>query len=107
MYVMQFGQRILKLMIGATLTNQLNVKNAGMVLVLPGRHKMDYEFMLQVIEDGSVTYSMRYNNAVDAVNAYNKFVDHGTCRLWREIVLLEPNGKAHAKVFNYPLVGVN
>jgi hypothetical protein len=62
---------------------------------------MNYEFMLQVIEDGSVTYSMRYNNA------YNKFVDHGTCRLWREIVLLEPNNKAHAKVFNYPLVGVN
>jgi hypothetical protein len=63
--------------------------------------------MLQVIEDGAVTYSKRYDNALDAVNAYNRFVDHGTCRIWREIVLLEPNDKAHAKVFNYPSVEVN
>lgn len=63
----------------------------------------EYEFMLQVIEDGSVTFSRRYDNAVEAVTAYNKFVDHGMCRMWREIVLLEPNGKAHSKTFEYPL----
>jgi hypothetical protein len=68
---------------------------------------MNYEFMLQVIEDGSVAFSERYDNALDAVDAYNKCVDYGNSRLWREIVLLEPNGKAHAKVFEYPLVGVN
>lgn len=63
----------------------------------------NYEYMLQVVEDGSVTYSRRFNNAIDAVNNYNRFVDHGMCRMWREIVLAEPNGKAHSKVFHHPL----
>jgi hypothetical protein len=63
----------------------------------------DYEFMLQVEEDGSVTYSRRFNNAIEAVNCYNRFVDHGMCRMTREIVLVEPNGKGHSKVFNHPL----
>ena len=62
-----------------------------------------WEYMIQVVEDGSVTFVQRYNNAVDAVSAYNRFVDHGMCRMWREIVLLEPNGKAHAKTFDHPL----
>ena len=65
--------------------------------------KDNYEFMLQVVEDGSVTYSRKFDNAVDAVGSYNRFVDHGMCRLWREIVLLEPNGKIHSKVFEHPL----
>lgn len=64
---------------------------------------MDNGYKLQVVEDGSVTFSRVYNNAVDAVNAYNKFVDHGMCRIWREIVLVEPNGKAHSKSFDHPL----
>lgn len=64
---------------------------------------MDNGYKLQVVEDGSVTFSRVYGNAVDAVNAYNKFVDHGMCRLWREIVLIEPNGKAHSKSFDHPL----
>jgi hypothetical protein len=63
----------------------------------------DYEFMLQVVEDGSVTYSRKFNNAIDAVNCYNRFVDHGMCRMWREIVLVEPNGTAHSKTFDHPL----
>ena len=62
-----------------------------------------WEYMIQVVEDGSVTFIQRYNNAVDAVSAYNRFVDHGMCRMWREIVLLEPNGQAHAKTFDHPL----
>ena len=62
----------------------------------------DYVFMLQVVTDGSVTFSQRYANAVDAVTAYNKFVDHGTCRYQQEVVLVEPSGKIHSKVFEYP-----
>jgi hypothetical protein len=61
-----------------------------------------YEFMLNVIEDGSVTFVRRFNNALEAVTMYNRFVDHGMCRMWREIVLLEPNGTAHAKMFEHP-----
>jgi hypothetical protein len=70
----------------------------------------EYSFKIQVIEDGSVTFSRNYNNAVDAVTAYSKFVDHGMCRMWREIVLVEPNGKAHSKSFDNPSapkLGVN
>jgi hypothetical protein len=62
----------------------------------------DYVFMVQVVEDGAFTFSQKYTNAVEAVNAYNKFIDHGTCRYQREVVLVEPSGKAHAKVFEYP-----
>jgi hypothetical protein len=68
---------------------------------------MNYQFMLQIVEDGAITFSQRYDNALDAVNAYNKCVDYGNSRIWREILLVEPNGKAHAKTFDYPLVGVN
>lgn len=62
----------------------------------------DYVFLVQVITDGSCDFSRRYNNAIDAVNSYNKFVDHGTCRYQREIVMVEPNGTVHSKVFEYP-----
>lgn len=62
-----------------------------------------YEYMLQVIEDGAVTFTRKYTNAIDAVSAYSRFVDHGMCRMWREIVLVEPNGTAHAKTFEHPL----
>jgi hypothetical protein len=62
-----------------------------------------WEYMIQVVEDGSVTYVRRFNNALEAVNTYNRFVDHGMCRIWREIVLVEPNGTAHSKTFDYPL----
>lgn len=63
----------------------------------------DYVFMVQVIEDGSCTFSRRYATAVEAVNAYHSFKDHGMCRYQREIVLVEPNGEIHSKVFEYPI----
>ena len=62
-----------------------------------------WEYMIQVVEDGSVTFVRRFDNAVDAVMCYNRLVEHGMCSMCREIVLVEPNGKAHAKTFEYPL----
>lgn len=62
-----------------------------------------WEYIIQVVEDGAVTFTRRFNNAIDAVGSYNRFVDHGMCRMWREIVLVEPNGTAHSKVFEHPL----
>lgn len=59
----------------------------------------DYTFMVQVIEDGSCVFSRKYRNAIEAVNSYNKFIDHGTASYIREIVLVEPNGSAHSKTF--------
>jgi hypothetical protein len=37
MYAQPSGKKILKQMIGATLTNQLNVNNAGIVLLSEGK----------------------------------------------------------------------
>lgn len=61
-----------------------------------------YEYMIQVVEDGAVTWSRRFDNAVDAVHTYDRFIDCGYAKLQREIVLVEPNGKGHAKVFEGP-----
>lgn len=61
------------------------------------------EYMIQVVEDGAVTFSRRYDNAVDAVHDYDRFTDFGFAKWQREIVLVEPSGKGHAKVFEGPL----
>jgi hypothetical protein len=59
--------------------------------------------MIQVVEDGAVTFSRRYDNAIEAVHAYDRFVDFGFAKWQREIVFVEPNGKGHAKVIEGPL----
>lgn len=62
----------------------------------------NYEFMIQAVEDGSVTFSRKYDNALEAVKVYNGFIDHGFARYSREVVLTEPNGVSHAKTFEIP-----
>jgi hypothetical protein len=64
----------------------------------------DYVFKIIVNTDGEITYNRDYYNAVEAVTHFNQFVDHGTCRYWREIVLYEPDGNTHTKLFKYPAV---
>lgn len=64
----------------------------------------DYVFKIIVNTDGEITFNKTYYNAVEAVTAYNKFTDHGTCRHWREIVIYEPDGNTHTKLFKYPAV---
>lgn len=63
---------------------------------------MDYIFMVQVIEDGACTFSRKYDSALEAVRVYNSFVDFGFAKYQREIVLVEPNNKAHGKSFVGP-----
>ena len=63
---------------------------------------MKYEFLVQVTEDGDVTYSHKYTSAVEGVRVYDSFRDYGTCKYWREIVLVEPTGKGHSKMFEAP-----
>lgn len=60
-------------------------------------------YMIQVVEDGSVTFSRKYDNAIEAVHDYDRFVDFGHAKWQREIVLVEPSGKAHGKSFDGPL----
>jgi len=59
-------------------------------------------FMLQVVTDGSVTWSKMYDCALDAVHAYDKVIDYGFAKYEREAVLIEPNGKTHSKLFQVP-----
>jgi hypothetical protein len=40
----------------------------------------------------------RYSNALDAVNVYNSFIDHGFANEYRTVNLAEPSGKLHTKI---------
>ena len=64
---------------------------------------MEGEYKIQVVEDGAVTFSRVYSDAVAAVHAYDRFTDFGFAKWQREVVMVEPSGKAHAKVFEGPL----
>ena len=59
-------------------------------------------YSVVAITDGVKTWAKNYDNAIDAVNAYNSFRDHGFCTQEYVITLVEPNGKMHTKVFEYP-----
>jgi hypothetical protein len=61
-----------------------------------------YVFQLAIMEDGACTFTKMFDNALDAVNAYNRIVDYGFARNTREAQLVEPNGKVHEKVFYRP-----
>lgn len=67
---------------------------------------MNYNFLLVMIQDSGTVlekvWSKTFDNAVEAVKAYEAFTDHGMCVLERVITLTEPNGKTHRKVFKYP-----
>jgi len=40
----------------------------------------------------------RYSNALDAVNVFNSFADHGDAMEYRTVNLSEPSGKMHTKI---------
>jgi hypothetical protein len=63
---------------------------------------MEYQFILQIVTDGSVNYTKRYDSALDAVRAYEACTDYGFARYEREIVLVEPNGAVRSKIFQTP-----
>jgi len=67
------------------------------------RQKMDTTYTVVVITDGVKEWAKNYDNALDAVSAYNKFIDHGTCMHERVISLVEPSGKFHSKIFLNPV----
>ena len=65
-----------------------------------------YEFVVLAITDSGTAYeklwTKSFDNAVEAVKSYESFRDHGTCVLDVIVLLVEPNGKSHTKVFKYP-----
>ena len=66
----------------------------------------DYIFQVFISEDGAVTYTCQFNNALEAVKLYNSVTDYGFAKYEREIVLIEPNGVSHTKAYSaYSVVG--
>ena len=59
-------------------------------------------YIIVVIEDGKESWKKEYDNCLDAVNAFNKFVDHGMAYIDKTITLVEPNNKLHTKTFIRP-----
>jgi hypothetical protein len=62
---------------------------------------MEYLYSVTCTYDGdrSPHWTGRYDNALDAVNVYNKFVDYGLASEYSTVNLSEPSGKMHTKIF--------
>lgn len=62
---------------------------------------MEYEYAVTATNDRDYTntWSQRFDNALEAVNVFNQFIDFGDAESYRTINLAEPNGKMHTKVF--------
>lgn len=67
------------------------------------RQVMEPTYTVIVITDGRKEWAKNFDNALDAVNCYNSFVDHGFCLEERVVSLVEPSGKFHSKIFRYPV----
>lgn len=67
------------------------------------RQTMEPIYSVVVVTDGKKEWAGKFDNALEAVNCYNSFVDHGFCLDQRIITLVEPNGKIHTKMFRYPV----
>jgi hypothetical protein len=61
----------------------------------------EYLYSVTCINDSERTPSWigRYENALDAVNAFNSFTDHGFALEYRTVNLSEPSGKMHTRTF--------
>ena len=62
---------------------------------------MEYLYSVTCNYDGDKSPHLigRYDNALDAVDTYNKFVDYGLASEYSTVNLSEPSGKMHTKVF--------
>lgn len=65
---------------------------------------INYTFRLEVVSDPDTPYEKKlernYTNALEAVNAYNSYVDYGMAAYERFITMIEPNGQVHSKSFS-------
>lgn len=62
---------------------------------------MEYLYAVTCSNDNETSPSWvgRYDNALDAVDVFNKFIDYGDAKEYRTINLSEPSGKMHTKIF--------
>lgn len=61
---------------------------------------MEYSYTITCSYDGLAPHwSMKLDNALDAVNSYRSFTDWGFANEYSTINLSEPSGKMHTKTF--------
>jgi hypothetical protein len=61
---------------------------------------MDYEYAVTCSYDGKAPHwSIRLDNALDAVKSYLSFTDWGMANEYATVNLSEPNGKMHTSTF--------
>lgn len=60
---------------------------------------MEYNYVITTHYDGNYKSSHTYQNAIDAVDAWNRCSDYGFANDYATYNLLEPNGKMHTKNF--------
>jgi hypothetical protein len=65
---------------------------------------MNYFFTISVRDDNEPVVVLNYTTALEAVNAYNRFVDYGMAKETRSVVFYEPNGTLHTKLFHTSIV---
>lgn len=58
---------------------------------------MEYHYVLTTSYDGDYYSSLRFPDAITAVETFQKCVDWGNAKSYATYNLLEPNGKLHTK----------
>ncbi len=57
-------------------------------------------YHIVVIADGRETFKKDYDNCLEAVHDFDKFVDVGCSGFGQLIYLIEPDGNTHKKYFS-------
>jgi hypothetical protein len=60
---------------------------------------MEYNYSLTTSYDGKLIHTLRTTDLLEAVDAWNKCVDHGDANEHATYNLSDPNGKMFTKIF--------
>jgi hypothetical protein len=60
---------------------------------------MEYNYSLTTSYDGVLAHTMRVNDMLEAVDAWNKCVDFGIAKEYATYNLSDPTGKMYTKTF--------
>jgi len=88
--------------------DQLNPAHADMVTNFLQEHsKMSKTYMITIARDGEhpVRSLVYFQNVVDAVSAYNKYIDWGFAKEYLTVTLYGPGGLLDQKILKRPVGG--
>jgi hypothetical protein len=64
-----------------------------------GERIMEYNYSLTTSYDGELIHTLRVNDMLEAVNAWDKCVDYGFAKEYATYNLSDPTGKMYTKTF--------